>query len=185
MGKITKEQRQELVRIRSAGVLEEVKPHYLDLSHGAIIVPCSDGDQMDDLYVHMREVCKGQLPEPRLHTLALNGGAPLMSGDWPDPRPGEVLVSMIKEARDLKQIGTAILFSHAPCGAAAKNSYSVEHMINLLILAKSRLKTDCRDFRVICFFHVDWDNGSEGGERKQRTYFISRSRWLDYLQRGK
>lgn len=161
------------------------EPHKLDLSRGAIVVACSDGDQMDDFFDDIRRLSAEPGMKPRPHLLTEHGGALVLSRDWHDPnRPGRAkrLIEDIIDARDMKDIYTILLFCHAPCGKAGTCNISIEASISHLMKAKRTVKELDSRFQVRCFTHVDWhDEAVNGGHRKE-TYFIPAERW--YQRQG-
>ena len=157
---------------RRAGILQDVNAHRIDQSQGAIIVSCADGDQMHDLFHHHATLFLKSNAVPRLHTLALNGGALLLPVTSPlnrQFREDEVLLHHINVAQKLKEINTVVLYAHAPCGAAAMHNMSFLQVIEYLIQAKMLLKkSGPAGIKVACFIHIDYDGD------KKRTYFVSR-----------
>lgn len=61
--------------LREFGVLADVKGHQLNQKNGTILVTCSDGDQMYDIFTHQVKMQNGQCQDPRIHTFAWHGGA--------------------------------------------------------------------------------------------------------------
>lgn len=175
MGKLSNEDRILIEELRRYGVLQDIDGHRLDQKHGAIILTCADGDQMHDLFHHHEKIITSNLSAtPRIHTLALNGGALLLPPASPLHQKFNedlVLLHHIKVARDLKEINTIVLYSHAPCGVAAQYNLSFFKVIQYLIEAKNLLKQDDKKIKVACFCHVDY------GDKKKRTYFVSRERF--------
>ncbi len=172
MGYLTEGDVQILKQLREEGVLSEVSLDSMDLSNGVIMLTCADGDQFESYYSHLAELTKKQLARPRVHTLALNGGALLLSDLWPTKEEGVALERHISAAVDLKKIYTVVLFVHAPCGAAGLCHWTIEQVIDAGVQAKTRIKSLRSDVKVICLIHVDW------GHDKKRTYFLSRDKWL-------
>lgn len=159
--------------------IEVPKPHLIDLSNGAIVVPCADCDQMDHVYEQVRKLCTIQNLLPRIHMLTANGGAMVLSPDWPDPagqRKAETLKEEIIEAREMKDIFTVLLFCHAPCGKASKLNMTVETTIRHLLKAKQVVKgMHPRNF-VRCIIQVDWQEQAVDRPEKE-IYFIPNERW--------
>lgn len=161
-------------RIRTAGVLQDVNGHQLDLRAGAILVMCSDGDQAVDVFQHQTGLHTPQRGTARPHVLALNGGGLLLPEGSPVAHYGEgaMLVAHILGARALKGITTVVLYVHAPCGMALAAGLYFEQVLELLMTAKLRVKVMGGDgVKVACFVHVDW------GEDRKRTYFVSQAAW--------
>lgn len=61
--------------LREFRVLDEIKNHLLDQRNGAILITCSDGDQMHDIFKYHVKMQKEQCADPRIHTFAWHGGA--------------------------------------------------------------------------------------------------------------
>lgn len=197
------------------GTLEKVYPGMLkEISkEGVICLTCSDGDQMFDLYLHLVRVyfeawCHSQSKwlrfllfwpffaafmvrnffAPRIHLFALNGGAMLLSPDWPTPEEAIVLKRHIIKALKLKRIATIFLYAHVPCGAAAECNLTEWDVLDRLAKAKDVVKELEADpevqglfkvygkekFQVQCFVHVHWQDG------RKRTYHIRRKAWRDF-----
>ncbi len=163
-----------LVReMREFGVLRDAEGHRLDQASGVILVACADGDQMPDLFRFQAGMSDGQREVPRVHVLALNGGALLIPDGSPITNVGEdrVIIEHLRGAQGLKGISTVALYVHAPCGMAYGAQLSFEGVIGLLMQAKTRVKEMVPGLRVACFCHVD------KGEGNRRTYFVSRDEY--------
>jgi len=178
MGRLSDRDRSMIRRLRNARVLEDADAHKLKSPDGVIVVPCSDGDQMPDVFEHQCALAREVGRPVRPHMLSLHGGAMLIAENCPlyrEYRVDDLLLQHIREAEgtDLKGIGTVVLYIHAPCGAAGLAGLSLVEQVVLLIRAKERVKEIDTTNAVVCFVHVDY------GDR-QRTYFISRDRWLSY-----
>lgn len=166
----------EILRYQ-AGVFADVEDHLLDQGNGVIMVTCSDGDQMPDIFSFQEKMRGDHRKNPRIHTIALNGGALLIGENSPLKSDGEdrVMLKHIKQAIELKGITTIALYVHAPCGAAGLCRLDMRQVLDLLMEAKRRIKTEMPGVTVACFCHVD--NG------KKRTYFVSRERYEEWKQR--
>lgn len=181
MGALSTFDRQVINNLREAGVLENDDAGKLTSPDGVIVIPCSDGDQMPDVFTHQCKLAhEGGWPV-RPHMPSLHGGAILIAEDCPlyrDFRVDELLLLHIRQAEgpELKGIGTVVLYAHAPCGAAGIAKLSVVHQIAYLIRAKERVKAIDTTNKVICFVHVDYGNG------RKRTYFVSRAKWIAFWQ---
>jgi len=179
---VSKQDADLLRRLRDGNIIEEVKAGDMNLEGGLIVVSCADGDQMVDEFEHLRglfhDVSSNVSPEEKIHFFGLNGGGLLVSGHWPDPKDGEVLLKHISQAQTLKGIKTVALFTHVPCGAAGLVQWSVAMVIDQLINAKLRIKDLNPDTKVICLLHVDWGKCNGGDDRRKRTYHIKKERWL-------
>ena len=188
MGKLNLNQEEKrvlkkLVKVEELLIVPE--PHKLDLSRGAIVVACSDGDQMDDLFDDIRRLSAEQGMKPRPHLLTEHGGAMVLSRDWHDPaRPGRAkrLVEDISDARAMKDIFTILLFCHAPCGKVGACKVGIDESIGHLMKANRVVKELDSRFQVRCFTHVDWHDESVNGGHRKETYFIPAERW--YQRRG-
>lgn len=170
-GKLSDETLALIARFRTNGVLQDLDTHRIDQSKGAIIVSCADGDQIHDLFHHHEQLFNDAGISPRIHTLALNGGALLVAAGSPLTtwmREDEVLLKNIGVARQLKEIDTVILYAHAPCGAAGAANMTFHNVLEYLMQAKTRLKRIDDKIKVACFCHIDYGDG------KKRTYFVSR-----------
>lgn len=179
MGKLTDFDNDVIARLRAAGVFDDDDARKLRAPDGAIIIPCSDGDQMPDVFSHQQRLARdGGWPE-RPHMPSLHGGAMLMAEDCPlyrEYRVDQLLLQHIREASspELKGIGTVVLYVHAPCGAARLAGLTLVHQIAYLMRAKERVKEQSDEYNVVCFVHVHYEDG------RKRTYFISRDKWLAF-----
>lgn len=174
MKTLSKESRILIDEFRACGILQDIDQHRLDQRNGAIIVSCADGDQMHDLFHHHEKIIATATTAPRIHTLALNGGALLLPAASPLHQKFHedlVLLHHLDVARDLKEINTVVLYAHAPCGAAALYNLNFFQVIRYLIEAKNLLKQGDHDIKVACFCHIDYGDG------KKRTYFVSREQF--------
>ncbi len=131
MGKLALNPHEKEVLSRYAevdGLLVVPQPHRLDLTDGAIVVACADGDQMDDFFDDLRSMSTEIRVRPRPHLLTEHGGALALSPDWHDlrrPNRAQRLFEDIIDARDMKAIYTVLLFAHAPCGKARECGVSI------------------------------------------------------------
>lgn len=167
-----------LMELKARGALANVEPNRMDLSKGAIVIPCGDGDQMDDLFLHLHDICKGELHEARMHFLSLNGGAMILSGKWPYKEDEKVMIRHLLFARERKEIDTVILMSHAPCGMAREFNYDLYEVLDRLVSAQERIETLHHSLSVHSFFHVDWHDEMESIKHKRRTYRVAKENWL-------
>lgn len=158
-------------------VLCDVHPHAIDQSEGVILVTCSDGDQMPDIFKHHEKFCEHQRDEARIHLFSLNGGAKLISSDSPLRifQEDEILLAHIDIARQMKGIDTVILYAHAPCGAAYGKDLSFADVLELLFKGKERVKREIPGIKVACFCHIDYGD-------KKRTYFVSYEAWKTWKE---
>ncbi len=175
MGHLSKADSRYLKALRKRGILEELgEANLVDHSDGVIIVACSDGDQFYDVFKKHVELCLKHRKMPRIHPFTDNGGAlliPLDSALNTSGR-GKNLLESIALASAMKGFRTAVLYGHAPCGAAALAKLTACKCIRLLFKAKDEVKSASGGrLKVACFFHVEWRNG------RKRTYFISATKW--------
>lgn len=168
--------------LREAGVLEDVNGNRLDTSNGVILVTCADGDQLGDIF----KLQSGMTP--RIHTLAFNGGGLLIPHRSPANMSfgmsptgaviclGDIYMSQIFAAQELKGINVVALHVHFPCGIARLHSIGPCRLMELLVEAKTRIKTEMPDgMKVAAYLHVAWPDG------RKRTYFVSRRKLAAYL----
>lgn len=170
--------------LRAAGVLQPLKDHLLEKK--AVIITCSDGHQMPDLFNHhLNTTCAlHNLDECLLHTIALNGGALLIPCDSPliDKRDREdrVIMRHLRKALELKSTPEApieqiVLYAHGPCGAAGLAALNLTEVLMLLMKAKLRLRKAFPEVENIsCFFHYD-------NSATKRTYFVSKEDWIEWI----
>ncbi|TSC83776.1 MAG: hypothetical protein G01um101413_916 [Parcubacteria group bacterium Gr01-1014_13] len=178
LGESDKQLLKQLVEVEKLLIVPEA--HKLDLSRGAIVVPCADGDQMDDLFDDIRSLAIESGKKPRPHFLTEHGGAMVLSPEWHDPdRPGRArrLTEDLVDAAKMKDIYTVLLFCHAPCGKATACKVDIEASIRHLMLAKRVVKQLDPQFQVRCFVHIDWHDEFTGNGHFKETYFISAETW--------
>lgn len=174
MAKLSGEDRELIRTLRAAGVLRDVDEHRLDQRNGVILVTCADGDQFYDIFRYQCGTQAEQRSDPRIHSLAWNGGALACAPCSPINKrkhADDIFLDQIADARQLKSIDTVALYAHAPCGAAGINHINLLTVIALQMRAKAKVKTLNQGVTVACFFHVDYGNGTK------RTYFLSREQW--------
>lgn len=176
MSQLNLEDKVYLEKLVENKILENVEPFLLDQKDGVIMVACADGDQMPDVFAKQSMFVLKQRPLPRIHTLALNGGALVVPAKCPlnkELPKGQVILDDIRGAMFLKGIKTIILYAHAPCGAAGLCNLNVQKVIDYLFEAKRIIKESFQDVKVACFFHVDWGNNNK------QVYFISAHNWTN------
>ncbi|NQV89948.1 hypothetical protein HQ487_00900 [Candidatus Uhrbacteria bacterium] len=161
MGSLSNEDLRVIKFLREQGVLENDDAGKLESPDGVIVIPCSDGDQMPDVFTHQCQLAYDGGWPVRPHMPSLHGGAMLIAEECPlyrDPHGGELLLQHIREAEgpDLKGIGTVVLYVHAPCGAAGLANLTIIHQIVYLMRAKERVKAIDTTNKVCCFIHVDY-----------------------------
>ncbi len=201
MGMLSVEDRAIVADLCENGVLLDAEGHRLDQTNGVMMITCSDGDQMPDIFKYQSGFCQTQRTDPRIHLFALNGGALLLPENSPINRataklisneedghssactkPNQGMVSIhlqqdlvllwnIQAARQLKDIHTIALYAHAPCGAATLCGLNMVQVLNYLIQAKARLRHTFPGLKVACFCHIDHGK-DENGKPKKRSYFV-------------
>jgi hypothetical protein len=176
MGEMANNDELELVRkLREHGVFLEVDVHKRRLERGMILVVCPDCDQREDMMGHAEWMFRQLKLPPRMHALALNGGAKLLAEGSPLSNAalkGAMLLEDIGGARHLKGIDTIALYAHYPCGAARLAGVNFETAVDLLMRAETRVKAQEPTAWVDAFVHVDHGDG------RKRTYFVSHGAWL-------
>lgn len=175
---LSPEDRETVKNLRESAVLVEIQNrHFAKHSTGHILVFCGDGDQSVDLLNHHIGLMTGQCQQCRPHLLALNGGALLLSPEFPvaKNKAGRVLLKQIRGAVALKNIQTVVLYTHAPCGAAGLAHVGLLEQIYFLLRAKLLVKQSS-SLEIICLFHID------KGEGNKRTYFVSRPAWNEWAR---
>jgi len=168
--------------MREQRVLSDLAGNKLNYANGAILVACSDGDQMPDIWKIQTDICAGHRHDPRIHTIALNGGALLIPPHSPLSQTLHedlVLLEHIKNGIIMKEIYTIAIYTHFPCGMATQASVDVRKQIQLLIDAKNLIKLTCPDTKVSCFVQIAWPDSDEK-EKRKRTYYMSRKKWQKF-----
>lgn len=165
-----------ILELREAEVLQDVKSHLIDQRNGIILVTCADGDRFPDIFQHQVRIQADCRNDPRIHTLAWNGGALACAPHSPiNKREGDeqVFLDQVRGARELKSIDQVVLDAHAPCGMAGHHHLSIEEVLALQLSAKAEIKRLNSGIRAVCFFPVDYGD-------KQRTYFLSCQHWKQW-----
>lgn len=163
--------------LRDEGVLVDAEGHRLDSPNGVILISCSDGDQMVDIFHHTIHMLAKGGGKIRPHTFAYHGGGMLLDHDCPlcRKRPyDEIFMEGIADARAMKDIDTVALLVHAPCGAARMANLNVVQVLHHVVQAKMRIKSRWPDLKVGCFFHVDYPPCNDHANGRKRTYFLSK-----------
>lgn len=184
---LSQDDRAALIGMRKAGALADVNPRRLDQRNGAVIVTCSDGDQIPDVLEYHKRLCLQHRGTPRLHVVSLNGGAPLISPASPLSRglpDGEVVVRHALKGLSAKKMTTMILKGHAPCLAVTLARLSAAETVRLVVEAKQHIMQHIMALpigaffavSVACLFHVDWGSG------RKRSYFIDEVRLGEWLK---
>lgn len=155
-------------------VFEDVESHRLEQQAGVILVTCSDGDQVPDIFTHHCSLIAEHHAHVRIHLIGLNGGSLLLHPESPLVKElGEwrILHRHISDASAMKDIRSLALYAHAPCGAAGSVGLSLLQSVQLLMNGADLLRQRLQwKGKIYPFFHVD--NGST-----KRTYFVSKTRW--------
>ncbi len=176
---------QVIQQLRADGILEDEDARKVSLDNGAIVIPCSDGDQMPDLFSHDKTLAEQSGGKVRPHMPSLHGGAMLIADTNPlyrDFKVDELLLTHITQAVGMKDIHTVVLYVHAPCGAAGMAGLNVVQQLMHLARAKERVLELGLDIKVVNKVHVDYGTLRENPARRRRTYFISRNKWIAYWQ---
>lgn len=143
------------------------------LPSSVIMVICGDGDHVSDKFGYQEQLCRWKEETPRIHLIAMNGGALLIPGASPLCEDGAVMRRHIAKARVLKNINDVVLYVHAPCGVAREFGLGFEDIVGWLMAAKRRLKSEHPDIgRIFPFLHVHRQDGAKN------TYFVSKKFWM-------
>lgn len=164
--------------LRTAGVLENVDAHRINMNNGVIVVRCPDCDQKDDAEGHDRQLALVNGGRDRLHPLLHHGGAAVAAPGsqlYPGFNIPGYLAVQIREAENLKRINTILLEVHAPCGKGSDAGLNIVQLIMFMMMGKPMVKAVDPSNEVVCRVHVDY-----GG--RKRTYFISRNKWIAFWQ---
>ncbi|MDP2735821.1 MAG: hypothetical protein Q8P12_06465 [bacterium] len=172
MTELSQHDREFVRQLKDAGVLKDVADQRLDQVNGIILVTCGDGDETPELLEFVRERMRLRNIKPRIHQLALNGGALLIPSRSPVNTDGDgnVMLKHVVKSNGIKGIRTVALYAHAPCGAAGEAGINLRDVVALLFEAKDEILRHA-DLDVACFLHVDH------GQEKRRTYYVSRTAW--------
>ncbi|MEK9183358.1 MAG: hypothetical protein AAB849_02515, partial [Patescibacteria group bacterium] len=163
---------------------------------GVVVVACGDGHRLPEIVTFHRRLAEtnGGDATPNgccTHFVTLNGGALLLATESPVANQGlqedRVVYNHIRAAISLKRLDTngarptVLLYTHAPCGAAAIHHLDLVEQMELVTGAKIRLKNRHRDWRVICCVHIDFPaEGKKPG--KGRSYTFSTKDFLKYMR---
>lgn len=165
--------------LRGAGVFEDLQGHLIE-DPDNIIVPCSDGHQMRDLFWTHYGKLESKRNGPILHPIALNGGALLIPESSPMNRMYRedlVILSHLQAAITMKNVKTVVLYTHCPCGAAYHHGLNLRQVMALLMEAKNRTRACLPGIDVLCYCHIDYGGG------RRRTYFVNRKKWEDFIKK--
>lgn len=139
-------------------------------AEGIIAVGCPDGDHFHDVFGHLCQYT------PRVHSLALNVGAMLMSPQSKDyAHDGAALLRNASAAWQMGKGKTILLLSHWPCGRARRDVVSVQDVIRQTLEADNAITThlQVREEVVLPLFHIDWTPfEKDPAKKRRRTYFI-------------
>ena len=178
---ISETDRQIILDLRQASILEDVNPHRINCDGRNIVIMCGDGHQLiRKIRTHESYVKRDEHSECCCHGIMINGGALNLSPRFTRHMRlpvQKVLLSQIRQSMALKGVNTVALYVHAPCGAAKLRGMSVMDVLDELFKAKESLKrhfSKRRKFNVACFIQIDFGNGRE------RSYFISAKKWSEY-----
>lgn len=137
---------------------------------GIIAATCPDGDHFLDVSGHL---CRYN---HRVHLLALNGGAMLMSpSNKGYAQDGAALISNTSAAWEMGKGKTILLLSHWPCGRARHDVVPVQDVIRQTLEADETItaKLQVSEEVVLPLFHVDWTPFErDPAKKRRRTYFI-------------
>lgn len=169
MATLPKEDYRIFDELKEAKVLVSIDRGQID-PRGVQIVPCSDGEQFPDIFMHHRRHCE------RVQPIALFGGALLIPEAsplrQPDLREDLVLLSHIRFGASLPGIKETLIYSHI-CRAALLKRLTVLQMLYYLVQAKYRVRKEIPGIDLGLAYQVDY------GDRK-RSYFVKRARWEDW-----
>ncbi len=173
------EEREILSELREKRILDDIDPHRLQDPLKVLLVTCADGHHMADIFRHQESICSRNGSGAVVHTIALNGGAMILSKNYlpnlkyPDK---EVMIRHIIAGCEIKGIDTLAYHVHAPCGAARGSGLKAHESIKLALEGKQGMREILPiHFKMGCFAHVDWGNG------KKRTYFVRKKEFFDWL----
>ncbi len=137
---------------------------------GIIAATCPDGDHFLDVSGHL---CRYN---QRVHLLALNGGAMLMS---PQNKAyeldGAALIRNTSAAWEMGKGKTILLLSHWPCGRARHDVVPVQDVIRQTLEADETITAHLQvsEEVVLPLFHIDWTPFErDPAKKRRRTYFI-------------
>jgi hypothetical protein len=167
-------------------VLFDVAGHELDLKQGFVMVFCGDCDRATDKLRFKERLFEKEGKKPRIHRLALNGGALLIPSESPlggAQIRSQVFFEDVEEACALKGLRAVALYAHLPCGKAASRGLCLWETMELLMRAKMGIKAHFLakgiTITVACFVHIDKGSDPEGNDRFN-TYFASRNAWMKH-----
>jgi len=176
MGALSLFDRQAISILRTAGVLENIDAHRIDMTNGVIVVRCPDCDQKADAEGHDHQLAAINGGRDRLHPLLHHGGAAVAAPGSPLYPSFDIpayLALQIKEAEGLKSIKTILLEVHAPCGKGSASGLNIVQLIMLMFLGKPGVKAVDPTNEIVCRVHVDYSD-------RKRTYFVSRAKWIAF-----
>ncbi|KKR99685.1 MAG: hypothetical protein UU49_C0004G0016 [Candidatus Magasanikbacteria bacterium GW2011_GWC2_41_17] len=194
MGTLPIGHRELIENLRRAKVLQDMDEQKFNPTRLAIVA-CSDGQRLPEITTFHLRLAENQMPGAGLdscciHTLALNGGGLLLAEESPVVNPNlredRVFHQHLCDAIRIKGLDangerpTVVLYTHMPCGAAELHDLDPLEQMELIALAKDRLKTAHPAWRILLCVHVHYPtNGRE--EAKPRTYHFSRKHLQAWL----
>ena len=98
MEKLCERDREQILEARKAGVLTELKDSKLLLHRGIIMGGvCSDGDQLPEMLGHIGPLVEAQHGAERVHLIAVNGGALVLSPTSPLSNMSRFLLRFLRD----------------------------------------------------------------------------------------
>jgi hypothetical protein len=177
-----------VAHMREVGVLNRVNGYAFD-PKGTVLITCSDGNRIHTVLNTKRDIyLETGVPDPCVHTLALNGGpvnlapelyAGFSSDEYPllvVPHADRVLLSNIAGAMLLKRLNSINLCGHLPCGVVTGLGLNASDALRLLVQAKFRVKAAFQGVGVTMFVHVATRDSPEG-----TIFFVNRDKAVDWL----
>ncbi len=168
--------------LKEHGVIQRIKPSLLAAKEGYIFGACSDCDHFEDINSHFSTQIEQSPGKQRPWPAAYPGGSLWLSKSNLITEVGmaidEVLLFSWDYAVRQKGIRSGYLFSHSPCGAAAKFGLSLFDQIELLVAAKETIEqrySDLEDFETKCFFHVCYP------KQIRKTRYLSVQKWNERI----
>ncbi len=96
MGTISEKDRLQVEAARGAEVLRDIHEEEIDLSNGVIAVCCADGDQQEKRE-HLEELVGKAIGRKRVHILAVNGGALVLSPRSPLRTAAPLILGFLRD----------------------------------------------------------------------------------------
>lgn len=170
----------DIITFRKKNILLDIDVHRLDLDNGIVMFVCGDGDRFFETFGYKAKLLTiGDMAnDPRIHVLAVNGGAIRLiesqydEGTPPLNREGSTFsTDMVQETKDslcLKKMRQVALRVHFPCGKSKLCNISPSQSLRYLALAKRRIMMEIPDAKVVTYCDVDYCQFEDG---KKRSYF--------------